>query len=395
MSLIKDRGFRALVAAHLGVDLINSQNSILLAFLSIPLGLSNSVVGLVSTFYRLMGSVAQPVFGSLADRYGTRWVVGGGVAWLAGFFSAAMLTHGSLSLVLLVVAAAGSAAFHPAGVMEATLTGQAAGARLETTATSFFFLFGQTGLSAGPAIGGLLIDHWGPPGLLVLLLFTLPAGGYATTLVSGGMFPARPGTRVAPAPTGRPPWWILVAFGTLAVVRMWVQFNFAVYLPKYYADLRYDPTVYGLIAGLFMAGVAVANVTGGWLGDRHRRWPLVVGSLVLSVIPIGLFPWYGPTGWTFVLTPLAGALIGMSHSLVIVHAQKLMPSRMGTASGLALGLTFASGSLGALVSGVQADHFGFTAMFLTTAGLALLGGLLGLSMRTQPGASSNAPSAPS
>ncbi len=386
MSLIKDRGFRALVAAHLGVDLINSQNTVLLAFLSIPLGLSNSLIGLVSTLYRLMGSVAQPVFGGLADRYGSRWVVGGGVAWLVGFFSAAMLTHGTLSLVLLVVASGGSAAFHPAGVMEATLSGQAAGVSLETTATSFFFLFGQTGLSAGPAIGGLLLDHWGPPGLLLILLFTLPAGAYATIYVSGVRLPARPKGEAYGNKIGLPATWILVSFGALAVIRMWVQFNFAVYLPKYYADLGYDPTIYGLIAGLFMAGVAVANVTGGWLGDRHRRWPLVVGSLVLSVIPIGLFPWYGPTAWTFVLTPLAGALIGMSHSLVIVHAQKLMPSRMGTASGLALGLTFASGSLGALVSGVQADHFGFTAMFLTTAGLALLGGVLGLSMRARPAA---------
>lgn len=384
MSLIKDRGFRALVAAHLGVDLINSQNTVFLAFLSVPLGLSNSIVGLVSTLYLLMGSVSQPVFGGLADRFGTRWVVGGGVAWLAGFFSAAMLTHGPLSLVLLVIAAGGSAAFHPAGVMEATLSGQTAGASLETTAASFFFLFGQTGLSAGPAIGGLLLDHLGPQGLLLLLLFSLPAGGYATRLVSGGMLPTQSKSKARPTQVVRPALWILVAFGALAVIRMWVQFNFAVYLPKYYADLGYDPTIYGLIAGLFMAGVAVANVIGGWLGDRHRRWPLVVGSLLLSVIPIGLFPWFGPTAWTFVLTPLAGALIGASHALVIVHAQKLMPSRMGTASGMALGLTFAAGSLGTLVSGVQADHFGFSSMFLTTAALALLGGLLGLSMRSRP-----------
>jgi FSR family fosmidomycin resistance protein-like MFS transporter len=384
LSLIKDRGFQALAAAHLGVDLINSQKTVLLAFLSVPLGLSNSMVGLVNTLYGLMSSVAQPVFGGLADRFGTRWGVGGGVAWLAGFFSAAMLTHGTLSLALLVIAAAGSAAFHPAGVMEATLSGRAAGASLETTATSFFFLFGQTGLSAGPAIGGLLLDHWGPPGLLLILLFALPAGGYAATRVSGGSLPVRAGTQEPPPKVVRPAVWIMAAFGALAVIRMWVQFNFAVYLPKYYADLGYDPARYGLITGLFMAGVALANVTGGWLGDRHRRWPLVVGSLILSVTPIGLFPWYGPTGWTYILTPLAGALIGASHSLVIVHAQKLMPSRMGTASGMALGLTFAAGSLGSLASGVQADHLGFAAMFLTTAALALLGGVLGLSMRAQP-----------
>jgi sugar phosphate permease len=48
---------------------------------------------------------------------------------------------------------------------------------------------------------------------------------------------------------------------------------------------------------------------------------------------------------------------------------------------LILGFTFAAGSLGTLVSGVQADRFGFDAVFLTTAGLCVLAGLLALATR--------------
>jgi FSR family fosmidomycin resistance protein-like MFS transporter len=384
LSLIRDKAFRAVAAAHLVVDLINGQKSVLLAFLSVPLGLSNSALGLVNTLYTLMASLSQPLFGSLADRYGTRWVATLGVMWLIAFFAAAMVVPGYGSLVLLVVAALGSAVFHPAGVMEATLRGQEAFAGRETTSASLFFLFGQSGLALGPALGGPLLEKWGPPGLLLLLVIAIPTGANAALAVT-------PGRRTAPAKSspgsghsGRLNLPAIVAFGGLAVIRMWVQFNFIVFLPKYYADLGYDPTIYGLIAALFMAGVAAANVAGGWLGDRIPRWPIVVSTLTASALPIALFPWLGPTPWAYVLAPISGALIGASHSLIVVHAQRLMPDKMGTASGMVLGMTFAAGSIGTLVSGAQADHFGFSAMFLTTAALALVGGVLGLTMRARP-----------
>jgi len=385
LSLIRDKAFRAIAAAHLVVDLINGQKSILLAFLSIPLGLSNSAVGLVNTLYTLMASLSQPLFGSLADRHGTRWVATLGVAWLIAFFGAAMVVPGQGSLVLLVVAALGSAVFHPAGVMEATLRGQEAFAGQETTSASLFFLFGQSGLALGPALGGPLLEKWGPPGLLLLLVLAIPTGANAAVGVTPGRRTAAPKTTTG-GRRPRPGRVAIVTFGGLAILRMWVQFNFVVFLPKYYADLGFDPTIYGVIAALFMAGVAAANVTGGWLGDRMPRWPIVVSTLTVSALPIALFPQLGPTPWAFALAPVSGALIGASHSLIVVHAQRLMPDKMGTASGMVLGMTFAAGSLGTLVSGVQADHFGFTAMFLTTAGLALLAGILGLSMRAKPAA---------
>jgi FSR family fosmidomycin resistance protein-like MFS transporter len=51
---------------------------------------------------------------------------------------------------------------------------------------------------------------------------------------------------------------------------------------------------------------------------------------------------------------------------------------MGMASGLILGFTFASGSVGTLLSGVQADYFGFDAVFFTTASITLVAGLLAI-----------------
>lgn len=384
MNFLRDRSYLATVLAHLGVDLLNSQKSLLLAFLSTPLGLTNSLIGLVSSLYSLSASVSQPLFGLLADRFGTRWVAAGGVLWLSGLFGAAMLAPGYLALVLLVLAALGSAAFHPAGAMEAALRGRESFAGREATAASVFFFFGQGGLSFGPALGGPILDRWGPPGLLLLLVLVLPIGANAGLRITPGPpVQIQKGERRGSGRFGLPK-KILIAFILLAALRGWAQFNFITFLPKYYKDLGYEPTLYGVIAALFMGASALANVAGGWLGDRFDRQKIVTFTLGSAALPVAIYPLLAATPLTYVLTPLAGALIGASQSIIVVTAQNLMPRRMGAASGLVLGFTFASGSLGTLLSGWQADHFGFGAFFVTTAGLILVAALLGFSIQTAP-----------
>src|SRR4030065_1775088 len=118
MSLLLDTLFATIALGHLAVDVLNGQRAVLLAYLSVPLGLSNPALSLVSTIYVISGAMIQPVFGHLADRIGPRWLVAGGVLWMGFFFSLAVVTPGSLALVLLVLASLGSAAFHPAGTMQ-------------------------------------------------------------------------------------------------------------------------------------------------------------------------------------------------------------------------------------------------------------------------------------
>lgn len=380
MSLLRDRSFLAAAAAHFAVDFINGQKSLLLAFLSVPLGLSNSAIGFINTLYVLSGSLAQPLFGLLADRFGTRWVVAGGLTWLAVFFSAAVLVPGPWALVPLVIAALGSAAFHPAGAMEATVRGRMQSVARETTAASTFFVFGQTGLSIGPAIGGPLLDRWGTVGLLVLPLLVSPAifnaAAHLRPSAPGAKPQLKPGREVGERLSRAAlPFFILLAAG-----RSWAQFNFTTFLPKYFADLGMRPAGYGLMAALFMGAGATGNVLGGYLGDRVNRKRIVVVSLLAAVAPILILPGLGTTAWIYLVVPLAGALISMSHSVIVVTAQNQLPGRMGAASGLILGFMFSSASLGTLLSGIVADSFGFDSFYQMTAGLALVSGLLGLSL---------------
>jgi FSR family fosmidomycin resistance protein-like MFS transporter len=148
------------------------------------------------------------------------------------------------------------------------------------------------------------------------------------------------------------------------------------FLPKYYSDLGYRPAVYGVIAALFMAGSAIGGVIGGLLADRFNKRKITMSTLLGAVLPLLMFPFVGRTAWVYLIIPLAGALTGASHSIIVVLAQRMFPQRMGMASGVILGLTFVSGAFGTFLSGFQADQMGLDAMFLTTAGIAFLASIL-------------------
>jgi FSR family fosmidomycin resistance protein-like MFS transporter len=365
MNLLRDRSFVASGFAHLAVDLLNSTRAVYLAFLSQPLNLTNTLIGLIGTLYTLLGSLSQPLFGYLADRVGSKILAVVGVLWMVVFFSLAQLVPGSIALVFLVVASLGSAAFHPAGTMVATLRARDLGSQNETMAASVFFLFGQAGLSLGPAISGPILDRWGLPGLLLLLIYVIPTG-----INAGINFPSR--DRVANEKnlvTIEIANGLLFTLIALTTLRSWVQMNMISFLPKYLNDLGYAPRVYGPIAALFMAGSAFGGVTGGWLGDRYRKMIVVAISLLVACFPLALYP------------IIAGFFTGIPHSIIVVLTQRILPGRVGMASGIILGFTFASGSIGTLISGAQADHFGFEAVFLTTAGISFLAGLVAVILR--------------
>jgi FSR family fosmidomycin resistance protein-like MFS transporter len=382
LSLFKDRAFRATALAHALVDLLNGQKSLLLAVLSVPLGLSNTLIGLISALYTLSGSLLQPIFGLVADSYGGRWVSVIGVIWMGGTFALAVSIPGHGALVLLVLTALGSAAFHPAGTMEATLIGQQQPYLQETTSASLFSLFGQLGFTIGPALGGPILDRWGTSGLLVLLIPVVPVAlnvvyNFPIHQIHQSMEDSgegiEEGSWKVPA--------IIVPFIGLTALRSWTQSNMLTFLPKYFSDLGVPPREYGPILALFMAGSGVGGVAAGWLADRYGKRRVLLWSLLLAAFPLAMYPLVGSSRWVYFVSILAGALTGAPHSIVVVLAQRMIPGRMGTVSGVVLGFMFASGALGSLISGLQADVAGFNAVFFTSALLTIIAAFMALFLR--------------
>lgn len=378
MLLLINRLFNSVALAHMIVDVLNGTRNVLLAFLSKPLGLSNTSLGLISTIYAVISSLAQPIFGFIADRFGGRWVAVGGMAWMAVFFVLAVTTPGPVAIFFLILAGIGSGAFHPVGAVQATLAGRTQMAGRETTAASFFFLFGQSGWFLGPLLGGAVISWLGAPGLALLALALIPVTVYVAIQLKSALIEDK---KVLPEGENISLRDRLLKLTVLALVlvsafQAWAQSNVTTFLPKYLSDLGQSPAQYGLLTSLFMGGSAIGNVIGGNLADRYGKQRVVMVSLALATVPLLLMGLWGYSEWFYLLVPLSGLLTGAAFSVIVVLSQRIMPGGMGVATGLVLGFTFSAGALGALLSGMLADAVSLPATFTLAAGISLAAGLL-------------------
>ncbi len=396
MSLILDAMFSSVALSHFVVDLLNGQRGVLFTYLSGPLGLTNTTLGLVTTAYILSAALMQPVFGYLTDRVGPRWMVAGGVLWMGALFTLGVAIPGRPGLLLLVLASIGSGAFHPAGTMQATLRSRRLIAGRETTATSYFFLFGQLGFFVGPLLGGLLLDQFGQAGLIGLTVLTLPIGFNAALqltnarsenirpVVIGGspvLEEAGPWSQQGTVST-KPmiDWSLLLILALLATVSSWALQTLITFIPKHLSDLGLAATGYGMLASLYVGGSAFGNVIGGTLADRFGKRRVAAVGLGLASLPLLTIPRAGISAWLFLLIPFAGLLMGSAHSIVVVLAQRIIPTGMGLASGLILGFMFTTGALGLFLSGILADRLGVPVVFPLSAGLAVAAAVLALAL---------------
>lgn len=375
MSLFLNSLFASVALGHLMVDVFNSSRPVLLTYL----GLSETEIALVSTIYIWASALSQPFFGWLSDRIGPRWLAAGGVLWMSIFYSLAVFLPGDAGLVCLIVAALGSAAFHPVGTVQATLQGREKLKGREATATSLFFMAGQIGHFIGPVITGLILAKMGAPGLVSLSVISIPIGLAVARQLSANH--PHPET-VTASKSSAMRWsvWAILVLAVVATLQSWAQSNMVNFVPKYIKDLGQSAATYGNMAGLFMGGSALGNFIGGILGDRHIKKYVVAIALTLASVPIFLMSKIGWSGWLYVLIPLAGLFTGAVHSIMVVMAQRLLPGGMALASGVTLGFIFSAGALGMLLTGPMAETQGFPSVLVLSSGLVLVGAVFALAL---------------
>ncbi|MDF3150243.1 MFS transporter, partial [Streptomyces sp. T21Q-yed] len=115
----------------------------------------------------------------------------------------------------------------------------------------------------------------------------------------------------------------------------------------------------GAVAGtaalcvLYLGG-ALGTVAGGRLADRYGRLAVVRQAYALTVLAVaGVVLVPGPGVYLFVALTSAGLYV--PFSLHVTLGQDYLPRRVGTASGVTLGLTVSVGGLFAPVVGALAD----------------------------------------
>ena len=373
MPLFLNSIFASVALGHFMVDTFNSSRPVLLTFL----GLSETEIALISTIYIWASALSQPFFGWLSDRIGPRWLASGGVLWMTVFYSLALFLPGNTGLICLIVAALGSAAFHPVGTVQATLQGRDHLKGREATAASLFFMSGQTGHFIGPIMTGLILAKMGAPGLVSFSVISIPVGLALARRLSANEPHPHPTTAETSVQLHWG-WWAILALAVVATLQSWAQSNMVNFVPKYIKDLGQATTTYGNMAGLFMGGSALGNFIGGSLGDRYNKKYVVAIALSLASLPIFITSQIGWSGWLYLLIPLSGMFTGSVHSIMVVLAQRLLPGGMALASGLALGFIFSAGALGMLLTGPMAETQGFPSVLVLTSGLVLAGAMFAL-----------------
>jgi len=147
-----------------------------------------------------------------------------------------------------------------------------------------------------------------------------------------------------------------------------VFYGLNTFIPLYWiAVLHQSKGAGGAALTLLLVLGGVGTLLGGRLAERHSRRLLIATgcglmSPLILLLALATSPWVALA----ILVPLAFALYVPTSPLVL-SGQEYLPSSMGTASGVTLGLAVSVGGIVTPGLGTIADHVGLRPTFLLLA----------------------------
>jgi MFS transporter, FSR family, fosmidomycin resistance protein len=313
----------------------------------------------------LFSSIAQPAFGALTDRFHLWWLVGLGMSvagigvGLAGLSSSYQLTWLAIALSGL-----GVAAFHPEAARSARI---ASGGR--QTAMSWFGFGGNVGLTIGPLLVTPVLLALGVRGTALLAIPAVLVGATVLFLHPRLLPRAAAAAKKGAARIGRDDWPGFARLTAVIVTRAVLFFGLTSFLALYVTrQLGGSQTLGEAALATFLGCGALGTLLGGHLADRFGRLPVLrAGYLLMIPSLVGLVAVGRP--WIFVFIVLSALTVYMPFAVQVTLSQDLLPNRVGTASGVSLGLAITAGGLLAPLFGALADA---TSLRLTLTVLIVL-----------------------
>ncbi|MFB7438133.1 MFS transporter [Streptomyces mirabilis] len=373
----RNKSIIMLSVGHACVDIYQGAVASLVPFFVAERAYSYAAVSGIVLAASLLSSVAQPLFGVLADRWAMPWILPVSTV-LGGLGIALSGLSGSypLTLVFVAVSGVGVAAYHPESARVARLVSEGS-----HTAMGWFSVGGNLGFAAAPLMVTAVVASGG---LRLSPLLVLPA-------LAGGLL-CLPALRALRRKTALDGSGTTAAVGTddkasflklsLAVVFRSVVFVGLSTFISLYARQRTGGGTAAGTAALFVLyiGGALGSVLGGSLANRWDRVTVARWSYLLTIPAVaGTVFVPGPAFYVFVALTSAGLYI--PFSLQVTLGQDYLPTRVGTASGITLGLTVSIGGLVTPLIGTVADA---TSLRIALTPLILMPALSWLLFRTLP-----------
>ncbi|WP_292058658.1 MULTISPECIES: MFS transporter [unclassified Martelella] len=377
-----------IAASHFLNDLMQALLIASYPLLRTELSLDFLQIGILSLTYQVTASVLQPIVGALTDRRAQRWSLAFGMA-LSGVGILMLGLAGSYThlLVSSLFLGLGSAVFHP----EAARLARKWAREKVGWGQSLFQLGGSLGTMAGPLLTAAIVLPYGQGSITWFLLLAL-IGVFLTVRITAAESEQTAHAARQPSgdPVGRQTSPAARSAGQLTLLFVLVCAKyiyiacFSSFLVFYLEATLGFPASKGLIVLFgFHAAVAGGCLVGGAFSDRLGTARVIAFSF-WGAAPFALaFPYLGQVG-AIAAAITAAAVIASAFPAIIVHAQSLVPARIGMISGLFYGTAFGVGGLASAVFGWLADATSVHTIFVWSAWLPLAGVLTVLLRNSKP-----------
>jgi FSR family fosmidomycin resistance protein-like MFS transporter len=319
----------------------------------------------------MTSSVTQPAFGYFQDRYprfplsSIGLLVAGLGMGLTGF-----VTNYAQMVGLVLIAGLGVAAFHPQAVAQA---GRASGGHQEW-GIAIFFTGGSTGTGLMTLLIVPLVSMFGPHATLVTLILAIVAAALFLRAYPTWIRPKpRPAGGATAGASMRAVGGPLSLLLVVSILRSAVLTAYLTFLPTLVVVRTGSLSLGAAALAAFLLAGSVGSLLGGVAAHRFGSAPVVLVSLItgmLGLLPVPWLPGEVLVPWMFA----AGALLFASEAQVTALAQRLLPTFVGVASSLMMGVGLGLGNLGALVTGAVADRRGIQ-VALTATTLLMVGAI--------------------
>ncbi len=363
-----------LTFAHLFNDFYAGFLIPLLSYFQVYLHLTITQVSVLPTILAVFGSILQPVFGYLGDKFHKKYFVVAGVLSSAIFMSCICIAPNFIILVLmLIIGASGVASFHPNGA--ATVAGLSK--NRSTFMMSIFLMVGCIGLAIAPVVITLIVSSGG---FNKLWLLSLPGIILAIVLIK--TLHRVPGsdneTRLSDLKvlfvSKSWPLWVMFS---IMFTRSVVITSFMSFMSILFAERGLSMHQSGTAISIFLISGSIGGLIGGYLADKINRKIIIAVSSFLACPLLICFLHANGTS-TMLLSGLSGMVIFSASAINVLIVQRLCPDMASSVSGISMGLVWGSAGLMLPVIGLIADHYsmgtslGIVAYMLPIAGLLVL-----------------------
>jgi len=229
----------------------------------------------------------------------------------------------------------------------------------------WFALGGIIGLALGPAIATPLLLAFGLRGTPLLMI---PAAVMATILLRMHRSTSRDrlATTIRTIPDASPShqaddWRAFRWLSAIVILRSIMYYGITTLIALYIIEeLGGSKSIASATLTVFLAVGAASTLTGGWIADRFGRL-VAIRTGYLLIVPALLVLLTANSPYVAIgAAALLGVGMYLPFAVQTTLGQEYLPNRVGTASGVTLGLAVSAGGAFAPIFGKIADLQGLT-----------------------------------